>query len=198
MAKIINMKKVFVPLAVLFSSFFVQNVFSQSSHHSGTTGDVTPMQIGSIFVNMGVGVGADYKDESYGTAFGFKVSAEYGLWEAGPGVITLGPEIGGSFSSNANNGYSSKSNTFVTAGRAAWHYGWEVPGLDTYGGFSAGLGFHHYTYNDINNNISNDNVIPAFGAFAGASYFITPSFGFNTEFGFDITNFQVGIVLKVQ
>ncbi len=92
----------------------------------------------------------------------------------------------------------SKSNTFVTAGRAAWHYGWDVPGLDTYGGFSAGLGFHHYTYNDINNNNANDEVIPAFGAFAGASYFITPTFGFNAEFGFDITNFQVGIVLKVQ
>ncbi len=192
------MKKVIVPLTVLFGSFFVQNAFSQTTHSSGTTGEVTPMQIGSIFVNLGVGVGADYKGESYGTAFGFKATAEYGLWQGGPGVITLGPEIGGSFSSNANNGYSSKSNTFVTAGRAAWHYGWEVPGLDTYGGFSAGLGFHHYTYNDYNNNTSNDTVIPAFGAFAGASYFITPSFGFNAEFGFDITNFQVGIVLKVQ
>ena len=192
------MKKVILPFVVLVSILFTQNTFSQTSHSSGTNAVVTPMQIGSIFLNLGVGVGADYKGESYGTAFGFKASAEYGLWQAGPGVITLGPEIGGSFSSNTNNGYSSNSNTFVTAGRAAWHYGWEVPGLDTYGGFSAGIGFHHYTYNNLNNDNSTNTVIPAFGAFAGASYFITPSFGFNAEFGFDITNFQVGIVLKVQ
>ena len=57
------------------------------------------MQVGSVFVNMGIGFGADYKGESYGTPFGFKVAAEFGLWEAGPGVITLGPELGGSFSS---------------------------------------------------------------------------------------------------
>ncbi len=192
------MKKVIVPLVVLVSVLFTQRTFSQTSHHTGANGVVTPMEVGSIFLNLGVGVGADYKGESYGTPFGFKASAEYGLWDAGPGVITLGPEIGGTFSSSTNSGFNTKANTFVTAGRAAWHYGWEVPNLDTYGGFSAGLGFHSYTYNDGNNEISNNTVIPAFGAFAGASYFITPTFGFNAEFGFDITNFQVGVVFKLQ
>ena len=190
------MKKVIVPLVFLVSILFTQKTYSQSSHNTGS-GVVTPMEVGSIFLNLGVGVGADYKGESYGTPFGFKASAEYGLWDAGPGVITLGPEIGGTFSS-ATNGYTTKSNTFVTAGRAAWHYGWQVPNLDTYGGFSAGLGFHSYTYYDGSNNISSNTVIPAFGAFAGASYFITPTFGFNAEFGFDITNFQVGVVFKLQ
>ncbi len=112
---------------------------------------MTPMQIGSIFLNLGVGVGADYKGEGYGTGVGFKASAEFGLWQAGPGVITLGPEIGGSFSNQGYAGSSYYSNTFVIAGRSAWHYGWEVPGLDTYAGFSAGIGFHHYT------NYNNDN-----------------------------------------
>jgi hypothetical protein len=190
------MKRVIVPLVVLFSVLFTQRTFSQTSHGTGANGVVTPMEVGSIFLNLGVGVGADYKGESYGTPFGFKASAEYGLWDAGPGVITLGPEIGGTFSSSTNNGYSTKSNTFVTAGRAAWHYGWQVPNLDTYGGFSAGLGFHSYT--DDYYNTSSNTVIPAFGAFAGASYFITPTFGFNAEFGFDITNFQVGVVFKLQ
>jgi hypothetical protein len=192
------MKKVIVPFVFLVSVLSSQHTFSQSSHSSGANGVVTPMEVGSIFLNLGVGVGADYKGESYGTPFGFKASAEYGLWDAGPGVITLGPEIGGTFSSGTNSGFTTKSNTFVTAGRAAWHYGWQVPNLDTYGGFSAGLGFHSYTYDDGNYNTSNNTVIPAFGAFAGASYFITPTFGFNAEFGFDITNFQVGVVFKLQ
>lgn len=193
------MKKVSVPLVVLFGLLFTQNAFSQSKTGSGAKGETTPMQIGSTFVNMGIGVGADYKSRNYGTAFGFKIAAEFGLWQAGPGVITLGPEIGGSFSNDNiyGNSKSYYSNTFVVAGRSAWHFGWNVPGLDTYGGFSAGIGFNHYTYYNNNDN-SNNEVIPAFGGFVGGSYFISPSFGFNAEAGFDITNFQVGVVFKIQ
>jgi len=188
------MKKVILGVLSLISFCFSQNVFSQSKHANGTAGETTPMQLGSLFVNMGVGYGAEYKNPTYSSPFGFKVSAEYGMWQAGPGVITLGPELGGSFSGKSVNGNSYQSSTFIVAGRAAWHYGWEVPGLDTYGGFSAGIGFNHYSYPGSDQN----NPIPAFGAFAGASYFITPSFGFNSEFGYDITNFQVGVVFKIQ
>lgn len=173
---------------------FIQNGFSQSHKSIHTNGETTPMQVGSIFVNLGIGVGANYKGENYGTGLGFKASAEFGLWQAGPGVITLGPEMGGSFSSNNYRGNSYNSRTFVVAGRSAWHYGWDVPGLDTYGGFSAGIGFHHYSYEGYDNN----SAIPVFGGFVGASYFVTPSFGFNAEAGYDITNFQVGVVLKIQ
>jgi hypothetical protein len=188
------MKKVSILAMTLLSIGFMQNAFSQSGHGKG---EVTPMQVGSVFLNLGIGVGADYKGDNAGTAFGFKAAAEFGLWEAGPGVITLGPEIGGSFSNNSYYyNYSSYSaNTFVIAGRSAWHYGWGVPGLDTYGGFSAGIGFHHYSYQgspDYNS------TIPVFGGFVGGSYFITPSFGFNAEAGYDITNFQVGVVFKLK
>ena len=61
--------------------------------------------------------------------------------------------------------------------------------------FSAGMGFHHYTYHGYDGSTQ---VIPAFGGFIGGSYFITPNFGFNAEAGFDITNFQVGVVFKIQ
>jgi hypothetical protein len=193
------MKKVSVFGIVLLSVCFQQNAFSQNKRINGTSGETTPMQIGSVFLNLGIGVGADYKGEGYGTGFGFKASAEFGLWQAGPGVITLGPEIGGSFSStnhfNNNNGSYSAS-TFVVAGRSAWHFGWNVPGLDTYAGVSAGIGFHHLS--DSYNNSSNNSVIPVFGGFVGGSYFISPTFGFNAEAGYDITNFQVGVVFKLQ
>ena len=193
------MKKISILGIALFSILLSQNAHSQSKSHSGTIGETTPMQIGSVFLNMGIGVGADYKSRNYGTPFGFKIAAEFGLWQAGPGVITLGPELGGSFSNDNYYGNSNKyySNTFVVAGRSAWHFGWNVPGLDTYGGFSAGIGFNHYTYNSVND-VSNNQVIPAFGAFVGGSYFISPTFGFNAEAGFDITNFQVGVVFKLQ
>ena len=188
------MKKISILGILLIGLCFSQNVFSQTKKSSATQGETTPMQIGSLFLNLGVGVGAGYKNPTYGTPWAFKVSAEYGIWQAGPGVVTLGPEIGGTFSGEKHNGNSFVSSTFVVAGRAAWHYGWNVPGLDTYGGFSAGIGFNHYT----NNNDDHNSPLPYFGAFAGASYFLTPTFGFNSEVGYDITNFQVGVVFKLQ
>jgi hypothetical protein len=188
------MKKVVVPFIIFISLSFSQKAFSQSKGGSGSS---SPMQVGSVLLNVGIGIGADYKGESYGTAFGFKVAAEFGLWEAGPGVISLGPELGGSFSSGAYGVYSGNynANTFVVAGRGAWHCGWDVPNLDTYAGVSAGIGFHHYSYYGYD---GSNQVIPAFGGFIGGSYFIKPNFGFNAEAGFDITNFQVGVVFKLQ
>jgi hypothetical protein len=179
------MKKVSVILVALISFCFSQSAFSQSSKSGQMHGTTTPMQIGSLFVNAGVGFGAGYKNPTYSTPWGFKIAAEYGVWQAGPGVITLGPEFGGTFSGQHKNDNSYISSTFVVAGRA---------GLDTYGGFSAGIGFNHYSYPGYDYN----SPIPYFGAFAGASYFVTPGFGFNSEFGYDITNFQIGVVFKIQ
>jgi hypothetical protein len=196
------MKKIALSLVALIGILFSQSAFSQSQHSMSTSasGNVNPMQVGSAFLNAGFGVGADYRGDNYGTAFGFKIAAEFGLWQAGPGVITLGGELGGSFGSGNYYGYNYDVNasTFVIAGRAAWHYGWNVPGLDTYGGFSAGIGFHHYYVYDVNYiDHYNNSVIPVFGGFVGGSYFIKPNFGFNAEAGFDITNFQVGVVFKL-
>ncbi len=166
------------------------------AQHGRANGPVTPVRIGSIILNLGAGPGVDYKGDSYGTPLGLKAAVEWGLWQAGPGVITLGGEIGNSFSSG---GYYTDyhSHTIVAAVRSAWHYGWQVGGLDTYGGISAGIGFHHYQYTrDVNYSYSD--VIPVPGIFIGASYFVTPSFGFNAEAGSDITQFQVGVVFKLK
>ena len=160
----------------------------------------TPFRKGSVTVNLGVGIGNDYKgDYKYynsGNGFGTKSSLEFGLWQAGPGVVSLGAEVGGSFSSGGR--YNDfRSRTIIVAGRSAWHYGWKVKGLDTYAGLAPGLGFHHYQYkNDID--YASNTVIPVLGVFAGASYFVSPKFGFNAEAGYDITNFQIGLVFKLK
>ncbi|MDP4213924.1 MAG: hypothetical protein Q8926_15010, partial [Bacteroidota bacterium] len=92
------MKKVkLLPTAFLVFSLLAlcNSGFSQTR---GLNGEVTPVKVGSAIFNVGIGVGADYRGDSYATGFGFKLAAEFGLWQAGPGVITLGPEVGGSFS----------------------------------------------------------------------------------------------------
>lgn len=170
--------------------------FAQNRRNTQAKGIVSPVKVGSAILNLGIGVGAEYEGDYYRSAFGTKIAAEWGLWQAGPGVITLGPELGASFS-NRGHRQDYKTRTAIAAIRSAWHYGWKVSGLDTYGGVSAGLGFHHYQYRD-NDYYEDDKVIPVPGIFIGASYFITPAFGFNAEAGYDITNFQLGIVFKLK
>jgi hypothetical protein len=158
---------------------------------------VSPFEKGSVTFSAGVGVGNEYNSNYYNSAIGTKAAVEAGLWQAGPGVITLGAQAGGTFSnSGAFDNY--KAHTFIVAGRSAWHHGWNIKGLDTYAGLSAGAGFNQYSYNLNEDKIKQNEVIPVFGGFVGASYFITPSFGFNIEAGRDITQIQGGIILKIK
>lgn len=155
-----------------------------------------PVGKGSVTFSAGIGVGNEYNSNYYNSAVGTKAVIEAGLWNAGPGTITLGGEVGGSFSKGGRlNNY--KAHTLVIAGRSAWHHGWNVKGLDTYAGLAAGAGFNQYSYND-GETIRQNEVIPVFGGFVGASYFFTPVFGVNVEAGYDITQVQAGIVLKLK
>ncbi len=187
------MKTIYTILLLLMLNVIVH---AQARRTSRNEGPASPVRVGSTILNLGIGVGADYNGDYYRSAFGTKIAAEWGLWQAGPGVITLGPELGGSFS---RSGYYDdyRTRTIVAAIRSAWHYGWKVRGLDTYGGISAGVGFHHWQYKN-NQDYSNNKVLAVPGIFIGASYFVTPTFGFNAEAGYDITNFQVGIVFKLR
>ena len=163
---------------------------------SNAQSPIAPVKKGSVTFSAGVGIGNEYSSDYYNSAFGTKAVIEAGLWNAGPGVITLGGEVGASFS-NGGVYDNYKTNTVVVAGRSAWHYGWKVRGLDTYAGLSAGVGFHNYKYNK-NGYVKESEVIPVFAGFVGASYFVTPNFGFNVEVGNDITRLQGGIIFKLK
>lgn len=186
------MKKQNLISAILFGLFISIAPVTDAQ----SKGPVSPVRKGSVTFNAGVGVGTEYSSDYYNSAFGTKAAIEAGLWQAGPGVITLGGEVGASFS---NGGYydNYRTNTVVVAGRSAWHNGWNVRGLDTYAGLSAGIGFHNYKYNK-NGSVNRSEVIPVFGGFVGASYFVTPGFGFNVEAGYDVTQIQGGIIIKIK
>lgn len=178
--------------AIIMFFFFGISMVSNAQKNR----QVTAFHKGSVTVNLGVGVGNDYKNVNYNSALGTKAALEFGIWQAGPGVVSLGAEVGGTFSRGGR--YDDfRSRTIVVAGRSAWHYGWKVSGLDTYAGLSAGAGFHHYDYNNGNHYDYND-VIPVFGGFVGASYFFTPGFGVNIEAGYDVTSLQAGVIFKLK
>ena len=178
-------------LALLLMSPFIGN-----AQYKGVTNQANPVQPGSVTLNLGIGAGINYLNDYYYQPFGTKMALEFGAFKAGPGTITFGPELGGSFS---NGGYydNYRVRTLVVAGRSAWHYGWNVRGLDTYGGFSLGMGFVHQEYVSDADYISNQTIFVP-GAFVGASYFLSRKFGFNAEAGFDITNIQFGVIFKLQ
>lgn len=171
-------------------------VLSGISFSQTVRGDISPFKKGAVTFSAGVGVGKEYNSNYYNAAFGTKAVVEAGIWQAGPGVISLGAQVGGTFS-NGGTLDNYKAQTFVVAGRSAWHNGWNVKGLDTYAGLSAGAGFNQYSYNK-NGTIKQSEVLPVVGAFVGASYFITPSFGVNAEAGSDITQIQGGIIFKLR
>ncbi|MEP7280191.1 MAG: hypothetical protein ABI813_16205 [Bacteroidota bacterium] len=162
--------------------------------------DGNTFNVGTMTVNIGAGLGRSAYGGigvygggfSYGTGLGVKAAIERGMWQLGPGVLSLGLEAGGSFS-NANysgNGYH--SNIIIAAVRSAYHFGWNVDKLDTYAGVSVGPGFRSYGYTG---NKATD-VIVSPGIFIGGSYYFSPNIGVNVEAGYDITELQGGIIFK--
>lgn len=151
---------------------------------------------GTLSFGVGIGIGNEYQPAFSNSAIGIKAVVESGLWDVGPGVIALGLQAGNSFS-NRGNVDNYKANSAVVAGRAAWHNGWGVNRLDTYAGLSAGAGFNQFKY-EKNGTVRQSEIVPVFGGFIGASYFITPSFGFNVEAGYDVTHIQAGFIFKIR
>jgi len=162
------------------------------------------MEVGTTTVNIGVGVGRSSYGSygvygsgyyGYGTGFGTKAAVERGMWELGPGVLTLGAEVGAAFSNASYNSY--KSNIIIVAARSAYHFGWNVDNLDTYAGVSLGPGFRSYNYVNNTAKDTKHDVIVAPGIFVGGSYYFSPNIGVNVEAGYDITVIQGGIVFKL-
>ncbi len=176
--------------------FVVALLFVTATNTANAQKPIEPMEIGAWTVNAGLGLGNFY-GAGGGTGFGIKAALEHGMWEAGPGVITLGGELGWANNSESAMGYSASVNQFSVAARSAWHHGWNVEGLDTYGGFSIGPAFQFFSTNLSGLASGSSNTTHFyFGFFVGASYFFTPNFGVNAEFGYNVTAMQAGIVYK--
>jgi hypothetical protein len=150
-------------------------------------------------LSAGLGAGTHFFGNGVGVGPAFKVAFEKGMWDAGPGVITLGGEFTHSFFSHGyGNDYRETWLNFIFGARAAYHYGWNVEGLDTYGGFPAGIGFCAYSDDDHPGSAGAQHVYPYFGVFFGASYFFNKSFGINGEVGYSSTQANIGVVYKIK
>jgi len=200
------MKKIkFILGAITLSSVTLLTTNKVSAQKGGGSGNT--FEEGTVTVSIGAGLGRDpygggglgYYGASYGYAYGSGIGAkaviERGMWQLGPGVLSLGIEAGGAFSTSG--GY--KSNIIIASVRAAYHFSWNVDKLDTYAGFSAGPGFRSYDYYVTSNaHATNHAIVFEPGFFIGGTYFFSENIGVNVEAGYDITEIQGGIIFKLK
>ncbi|MDP1622983.1 MAG: hypothetical protein Q8M08_11670 [Bacteroidales bacterium] len=176
---------------LFFGSFFSLPAFSG--------GPLDPVRLGTWVINAGVGPGAHYFGNGVGFGPALKGSVEKGMWDLGPGVITLGGEVGFSFFSHRyGNGWNESWVNFIFAARGAYHYGWDVEGLDTYGGIPLGIGFCAHAWDNQPGSRGYTPVYPYAGVFFGASYFFTKTIGVNGEVGYNSTYANIGVVYKLK
>lgn len=174
---------------------------------------VNPVRTDTWTINFGAGPGINYYPNwkgGYGFGPGAQIAFETGLWDIGPGVITLGGEFGFSvfWDKWADNdtippdlSYQYTWINLSFGARSAYHYGWDIPGLDTYGGIMIGcrvLAFSDAYTNQSENAVNPGLVLPIGGIFVGGSYWFNPQIGINAEAGYNITYAQVGMVFKIQ
>jgi len=184
-------KLIWITAFILFFGLF----FSIQAYSKGP---LDPVRLGTWVVNIGVGPGAHYFGNGDGFGPAFKMSFEKGMWDLGPGVITLGGEGTIAFFNNHyGEGWNESWVNFIFGARSAFHYGWDVPGLDTYWGIPLGIGFSIHTWDDYPGYHGYTPVYPYVGLFLGASYFFTPSVGVNGEVGYNSTLANIGFVFKL-
>jgi len=167
-------------------------------------GPIDPMDKGAMTLDIGIGLGTHFFGNGYGFGPAFKMAFEKGMWQVGPGVFTLGGEFSVSyFTFKYYSNYKETWINFMFGARSAYHYGWKVPGLDTYAGIPAGIGFcaftdhyvdpkFHYGYRGY------QAVFPYFGIFIGTSYFFNNVVGIYGELGYNSTYADLGVVLKLK
>jgi hypothetical protein len=180
-------------LFIAFMAGFSGRSFSGNGH-------VDPAGQGNGILGFGFGPGIPYYG---GSGFGpaILVHYDYSIWKAGPGVVSLGGQIGTSFFwhnySHEGNKYKYSWTNMGFVFRGAYHYGWKVPGLDTYAGFGAGTWFS--IYNDDAHNTGKKSTHVGFlpTAFFGGSYFFNDAIGLNTEFGYNFAYASIGLSFRI-
>ncbi|HTX88321.1 MAG TPA: hypothetical protein VMC08_04975 [Bacteroidales bacterium] len=195
------MKKVIISL--IAGSVFFLLTFSETQAQSRAP--VDPVSQGDWILNFGIGAGNPYFNNGYGFGPGFKVAFEGALWQVGPGVFTIGGELGFSYfaytyANILDVKYREHWINFMIGARSAYHYGFKVKGLDVYAGIPLGIGFsaYHYDYYDESWWHGYHPVFPYVGIFFGTSYFFNPVIGINAEIGYSATYAQIGMVFKIK
>ena len=153
---------------------------------------------GTNVIALGITFGSAYGDYSYDDqSAGFGAQYEKGIWEAGPGVISLGGYLGSKTYRNSR--FGERWNYTILGFRGAYHYNRfnseQLKKLDPYAGLMVAYSVLGYRVNPNTNRgryrSSVDNSV-----FVGGRYYFTNNFAGFAEIGLGVSNLTLGGALK--
>lgn len=160
---------------------------------------------GTNVINAGIGLGSALDAGSNAKPnIGFSASYERGIWEAGPGLVSLGGYAGRVTLKDDGNGpgysWEEKWSYTVIGVRGAWHYtGLNSDKFDVYAGVMASYNILDYSYESSNgvdyDGSSYSNRLGG-SVFVGGRYYFAENFGVYSELGYGATFFNVGASFK--
>ena len=155
-------------------------------------------QKGTIGVNLGIGVGTAWSGLGNGRP-AINLSAEYGMADAGPGVISLGGFVENVGYKYQDGSYTQKWKFTVLGVRGVYHYNGftSVPKLDPYAGLM--LGYNLVSYKASGESYMNPNSYGSgmgFAFFVGSRWFFTNSMGAFAELGYGASILKAGVAFK--
>jgi len=182
------MKKVAI-LSIVLLSFCATRVSAQA------------FQAGDNIVSAGIGIGSALDGYGYSSAIpGFSAQYERGIWEAGPGVISLGGYLGIKGYKYSSPDFTEKWNYTIVGARAAYHFtGLDVENLDLYGGLMLSfnnLNFSYTEYNGYNYNGGSYGSYLGLSAFVGARYYFAGNLAGYGELGYGVAILNLGLSYK--
>jgi len=170
------MKKLIIVFTlILFSIYTLQG----QEFESGTN---------VITVNIGLGGNfGSFTTSSQGLGYG--VGYERGIWDAGPGVVSLGGYVGYKSFKNNDLFFDDTWNYIIIGVRGAYHYtGLNVENLDVYGGLM--LSYNILSFDGVG--VSNFDSRPAGTGFVGARWYFTESISASAEAGYGVAFLSLG------
>ena len=153
---------------------------------------------GTNVIALGITFGSAYGDYSYSAQSpGFGAQYEKGIWDAGPGVISLGGYLGSK--TYRNSIFGERWNYTILGFRGAYHYNRftteKLKKLDPYAGLMLAYSILGYRANP--NTIHGDYASSFDNSiFVGGRYYFTNNFAGFAEIGLDVSNLTLGGALK--
>src|SRR3984885_284402 len=185
------MKKLFF---LLFVGLVSLSVSAQSNKYT----------VGTNAILGGFGLGSDLA--SGGFTYGSQSPAlslqyERGLWEAGPGVISLGLYVGNkSYTYDygyLGNPYNYKLSYTTVGVRGAYHFtGLDVDNLDLYGGAMLAYEAGSFTDNEPGYTGAAYGSKVDLGIYVGGRYYFSSHVGVFAELGYSVAILNLGLVVK--
>jgi hypothetical protein len=191
-------KSAFFGVALMVISFF-----------SAVRVHAQAFEAGTNVISGGIGLGSSLASGyTYGSQSpGFSLGYERGIWEAGPGVVSLGAYLGFKtfkygYIDGAGNSWSEKWTYTIVGVRGAYHFtGLNIQNLDLYAGVMIAYDNLNFTYSNsagysTGGNIGSYNSGLGVSIFAGARYYFAGNLGVFGELGYGVDILGIGLSYK--